>query len=264
MAEATWKTAITEIAPNVVSVRGYALDTLIGRVPFASVVYLLLRGELPSLDVAALVDAILVSSVDHGASPPSTLAARTVASTGASLSASVAAGILSINQHHGGAIEGCMELLARGRARLNGSGGVAAVAGALVREAKEAGIRLPGFGHRLHTEDPRSGRLLNLASERRLAREGTALAQALAAELSRSTGRPMPLNVDGAIAALLLDLGFEPDTGNAFFMIARMPGLVAHVLEERSREKPMRAVAPTGQVYDGPPRRSIEAATDGA
>jgi citryl-CoA lyase len=264
MADPTWNTAITEIAANLVSVRGYALDALIGRVPFASVVYLLLRGQLPKPDEAALIDAILVSSVDHGASPPSTLAARTVASTGAGLSASAAAGVLSINRHHGGAIEGCMELILRGCARLQGSGGANAVAGALVREAKDAGVRLPGFGHRLHTDDPRSSRLLELAHERRLAGDGVALARAIAEELSRSADRPMPLNVDGAIAALLVDLGFEPRTGNAFFLIARMPGLLTHVIEEQTREKPMRVIAPTGHGYDGPPRRTLHGPAAGA
>jgi citrate synthase len=258
MSEPSWKTAITEIAPNRVSVRGYSLDGLIGRVGYASVVHLLLRGELPSPAAAAVIDAILVSSVDHGASPPSTLAARTVASTGASLSASVAAGILSINQHHGGAIEGCMELLADGIAKLGDSNGAAAsVAASIVQAQRDAGARLPGFGHRLHTRDPRSTRLLDLAQTQGTAGRATALARALAEELSASTGRPMPLNVDGAIAALLLDLGFEPKTGNAFFMMARLPGLVAHILEERTREKPMRVIAPTGQAYDGPPSRSL-------
>jgi citrate synthase len=264
MGEPSWRSALTEVAPNRVSVRGYPLEALIGRVTFAAAVYLLLRGELPSEPAAALIDAILVSSVDHGASPPSTLAARTVASTGASLSASVAAGVLAVNRHHGGAIEGCMELLLRGRARLAGSGGSAAVASALVRESREAGIRLPGFGHRLHTDDPRSLRLLELAQRLGVAGDGVALGRDLAAELARSTGRPMPLNVDGAIAALLVDLGFEPRTGNAFFLIARMPGLLAHVLEEQAREKPMRVIFPTGHGYDGPSSRSLNGSASGA
>src|SRR5947199_5157737 len=105
--KATWNTAITRVEPNKVAVRGYNIAELIGRVSFGAAVYLILTGELPSPAVARLMDAILVSSIDHGATPPSALAARTVASTGATLSAAVAAGIMSINRHHGGAIEAC-------------------------------------------------------------------------------------------------------------------------------------------------------------
>src|SRR5205085_3921300 len=104
---AVWNTAVTRIEPNRVAVRGYEIAGLMGRESFGSAVYLILTGELPSRAIGRLMDGILVSSIDHGATPPSALAARTVASTGASLSASVAAGIMSINRHHGGAIEDC-------------------------------------------------------------------------------------------------------------------------------------------------------------
>src|SRR5436853_7796443 len=109
--KAVWHSAITRIEPNRVAVRGYDIADLMGRVSFGAAVYLILTGELPSPPVAHLMDAVLVASIDHGATPPSALAARTVASTGASLSASVAAGIMSINRHHGGAIENCARQL---------------------------------------------------------------------------------------------------------------------------------------------------------
>src|SRR5262249_2945373 len=94
---AVWNSAITRIEPNRVAVRGYDIAELMGRVSFGAAAYLILTGELPKPEVARLMDGILVSSIDHGATPPSALAARTAASTGASLSAAVAAGIMSIN-----------------------------------------------------------------------------------------------------------------------------------------------------------------------
>src|SRR5205823_12098109 len=103
--------------PNRVAVRGYEIAELMGRVSFGAAVHLVLTGELPSSAIGRLMDAILVSSIDHGTTTPSTLAARTVASTGASLSASVAAGIMSINRHHGGAIEDCARQLKKIAAR---------------------------------------------------------------------------------------------------------------------------------------------------
>src|SRR5919201_104602 len=108
---AVWNTAVTRVEPNKVAVRGYNIAELMGCVSFGAAVYLILTSELPSPGIARLMDAILVSSIDHGATPPSALAARTTASTGASLSAAVAAGIMSINRHHGGAIEDCARQL---------------------------------------------------------------------------------------------------------------------------------------------------------
>ncbi len=89
-----WRTSITHIEPNRILVRGYPLDELMGRVSFGDAIYLLLQGELPPPAISRIITAILVSSVDHGAMPPSTLVARNVATTGAPLRAAVAAGVL--------------------------------------------------------------------------------------------------------------------------------------------------------------------------
>src|SRR3989454_4700741 len=100
-----WNTAITRVEPNRVAVRGYDIAELMGRASFGAAVYLIFTGAFPSPAVGRVVDGVLVSSIDHGAAPPGGLAARKTPTTGASLSASVAAGIMSINRHHGGAIE---------------------------------------------------------------------------------------------------------------------------------------------------------------
>ncbi len=252
---AVWTTAVTRIEPNRVAVRGRDIASLMGRVSFGGAVYLILTGREPSEPVARLVDAILVSSIDHGATPPSCLAARTVASTGASLSQSVAAGILSINRHHGGAIEDGARylggLLARAREEKRGIDEVAADE---VSRVKASGDRLPGFGHRVHTKDPRTARLFELASEAGLSGEPSShIGTARAVERAfAAIGRPLPINVDGAIGAILADLGVDPRVFNGFFMIARTPGLVAHVVEEQTREKPMRRIDPVLHAYDGP------------
>lgn len=120
MSDLHWTTEITSVQPNEIRLRGYRIDELMGRVTFGQAVYLALKGELPSPEVGRLMDAMLVSSIDHGVTPPSALATHTVASTGASLNASIAAGVLSINRYHGGAIEGCMRLLLDAIGRLEG------------------------------------------------------------------------------------------------------------------------------------------------
>jgi citrate synthase len=235
MSEETWKTAITKIEPNKIAFRGYRVDDLMGRVPFSHVVFLLLRGELPSREQGILMDAMLVSSIDHGATPPSALAARTVASGGAPLTTAVAAGISCINKYHGGAIEGCMRVLLEAVERKESSGKDAeTVAGELVDEYKATNRRIPGYGHRVHTEDPRSVRLFALADELGVAGKY------------------------GAIATMLCEMDFPPEISNGVFAISRSGGLVAQVYEEQTRMRPMRRIDPTAHEYDGPPERKVE------
>ncbi|HED53831.1 MAG TPA: citryl-CoA lyase, partial [Phycisphaerales bacterium] len=247
------------IEPNHVSVRGYDIADLMGRVSVGQSVYLILRGELPSAAVGRLMDAILVSSIDHGATPPSVLTARTVASTGASLSAAVSAGLSAINKHHGGAIEDCARHLGAILEQAGDGADAKALeqaAGEYLDELKAKGRRMSGFGHRVHTEDPRTARLFELAALAGVT--GPYLEAAAAVQHAfEARGKKLPVNVDGAIAAVLAQLGFDPAVMNGLFMIARTPGLVAHVVEEQQRMKPMRRIDPVNHTYDGPASRTL-------
>lgn len=247
-----WPTAITKIEPNRVGVRGYDIASLMGSSSFGEAVYLILMGRPCGKRIGRLMDAILVSSIDHGATPPSALAARTVASTGASLSQSVAAGIMSINRWHGGAIEDCARKLAQIVERAE-SEGISLVDAATeeLSAMKSRGERMSGFGHRVHTADPRTGALFQLVQEADAVGKHVEAAKAVEAAFERS-GKTLPINVDGAIGAILADLGFPYEVMNGVFMIARVPGLVAHVGEEQARMKPMRRIDPSNHVYDGP------------
>lgn len=238
-----WYTSITEIAPNKVAPRGRPLDELMGKVSFGGIVYLLLTGREPDDNVARMADAILVSSIDHGVTPPSCLAARNAASTGAPLNACIASGVLAINRFHGGAIEGCMEVLKKVVNLASGENlAVEEAAKQVVADERAAKRRIPGYGHRVHTDDPRTARLLALASALGLRGPGIDAAEALGAAIEASLGKKLPLNVDGAIAACLVDLGVDAALANAFFIIARVPGLVAHAHEERLTQRPMRKI----------------------
>jgi len=251
--KAVWTTAITKIEPNKVAVRGHNIADLMGKTSFGAAVYLILTGTRPDERIGRLMDAILVSSIDHGATPPSCLAARTVASTGASLSQSVAAGIMSINKHHGGAIEDAARFLSaliRRAAEQRKTLDEAAMQE--VVRIKGAGERISGFGHRIHTKDPRTAKLFELAADAGF-KDSPHISAARAIERAfAAIGKPLPINVDGAIGAILSDIGLDPRTFNGIFMIARTPGLVAHVTEEQAREKPMRRIDPVNHAYDGP------------
>lgn len=252
----TWRSAITDTSDGLIRVRGYDISDLMRTQTFADLLFLLHRSRLPSTGERRLVDAMLIASADHGPGSPSALAARVVASGNRRApEAAVAAGLLAIGDSHGGAGEQCLTVLAEGVdwARREGRSRLEAAAW-LVERAVALDTRLPGLGHRTHAEDPRATALFALAREHGLAGEGVALIDALRTVASRRI-RPLPINVDGALAAVLLDLGFEPVAARFFFMVGRIAGLTAQVHEEMLREKPMRIVAPT--VYDGPPPRTL-------
>jgi len=259
MSEETWKTAITKIEPNKVVVRGYRIDELMGRISFGEMVYLVLKGDLPTPPVGKLMDAIFVSSVDHGVTPPSAIAARMVATGGAPLTTAIAGGIMTINRHHGGAIEDCMKILLESVAYRRDKGCDAMTAARdKMAEFRTKKIRVPGYGHRIHTDDPRTKRLFALAEEAGVAGEYVEMGQALRQAMKESLGKDLPMNVDGGMAAVLCDLGFPPALGNGFFAISRTVGLAAQVYEEQTRERPMRNIDPKTHEYDGPPERSLD------
>jgi citrate synthase len=260
VADGKWRTALTSIEPNKILVRGYPLDEIMGRLTFGEAIYLLLLGECPSPGIGRLMEAILVSFIDHGATPPSTLAARNTATTGASLRACVAAGVLGFGRYHGGDIESCMEFLDAGLALVRSGASYTDAAGQIVERWRQTGDALPGFGHRFHTRDPRAARLFQMALE--LEVEGTHIQMIRAVEMWLHTQHeadepPMPINIDGAIAAVCSDLGMPPTVANALFIISRVPGIAAQALEEMNREHPMRQIDPKDYFYDGPSERRL-------
>jgi citrate synthase len=249
-----WQTALTSIAPNRIQVRGYSLDEMMGRLGFAEAVYLLLMGELPTPTIGRMLNAVLVSSIDHGVTPPSTLAARNVATSGAPLKDCVAAGILAFGPHHGGDVESCMRFLDRGLSLMRAGKSLQKAAEAIIAECADQHEVPPGFGHRYHTRDPRAARLFQMAMELEVEGEHVRLIRAAERVLVSHKDRfdrPLPVNVDGAIAAICADLGFAYELGNAIFLISRLPGLIAHAHEERTRQSPMRQIDPKDHDYDG-------------
>jgi citryl-CoA lyase len=253
-----WRTALTCIEPNKILVRGYPLDEIMGRMTFGEAIYLLLMGDIPSPAIGSVMEAILVSFIDHGTTPPSTLAARNTATTGAPLRACVAAGVLGFGRYHGGDIESCMQFLDRGLELVRRGSSYKEAAAAVVEKLHEASEPIPGFGHRFHTRDPRAARLFQMALELELEGEHIQMIRAVELVVSEQpAGRAQPVNIDGAIAAVCGDIGIPPEIANALFIISRVPGITAHAQEERQREKPMRQIDPKDHVYDGAGRRRL-------
>jgi citrate synthase len=118
----------------------------------------------------------------------------------------------------------------------------------------------PGFGHRIHTRDPRAARLMQLAHELELDGEHCRLLRVVERVINsvpERAGHPLPLNIDGAIAAVCGDLGFGPEIGNGLFIISRVPGLLAHAVEEKMTQNPMRKIDRDEAYYNGPARRRL-------
>lgn len=253
-----WATKITKVEPNHLVTKGYRQEDLIGNVPYSHVVYLLFKDELPSKEHGKMIDAILTACIDHGVTPPTAMASRVVASGGVPLPTAVAAGVLSIGDAHGGAIEKGAKFLQEGIARMNNEGkSVDEIAKTLVAESREQKKRILGFGHRVHTADPRTKKLFKLADELNISADHIALSKAIENELTEQTGKKLPINVDGAIAAISSDMGFDWRLGKGFFLIGRVAGLTAHVYEEQTEQKPMRKMFDVDCDYDGPKERNL-------
>lgn len=257
MGDLHWTTSLSFATEDGIWIRGYDLVQLIGRVPFPSVLYLLYTGELPDPKYARLIDGIMVASIDHGAGAPSALAARTAASGGAPLGAAAAAGLLTLGEYHGAAVQDAMEAIQQVADMAKGQG-LDPAADAVVAARRKAGRRLSGFGHRQHKrKDPRLERLFTLAREADVPGDHLRAAQAIEGALKRSTGKDLPINIDGAIAAILCEIKFPITLSNALFIVARLTGILAHANEEITQMPPMRRIDPVDFSYAGPAEREL-------
>ena len=252
-----WKTRITTSDETSIFIHGYDSTSLMTQTTFTDIIYLLHQSRLPTEEERKLLDAILIGVSDHGPSAPSAAAARIVASGNRrSLEASIAAGVLAMGDAHGGAAYQCVQMIGEGiELAQRESISLKEAANRLAARAKSEHQRLPGLGHRVHTTDPRTHVLFTMAREYNLAGDGIAFMEALE-ETAREQIRSLPINIDGALSAVLYDLGFSPEVAKLIFIIGRVAGVTAQVMEEYTREKPMRVRIPVA--YDGPPPRKVE------
>jgi len=245
-----WKTALSHSDEKQIWIRGQEIAALMTNASFTDVLFLLHCGRFPSDDERRLLDAVLIAVADHGPGSPSAAASRLVAS-GNRLSpeAAVAAGVLAIGDAHAGAGMACMQMIEAGlELALREGISIEKAATRTVDEAIQEKKRLPGLGHRVHSTDPRTSVLFTLAGERKLAGQGIAFLTAVQIIASAKI-KPLPINVDGALAAVLHDLGFTALFGKLVFIVGRVAGLSAQVMEEYTRERPMRIRIPV--TYDG-------------
>lgn len=224
-------TAISGHTTKGLLLRNQPLLDLISEADFVSTLFLSLTGKKPKKNEKKILNAILVASIDHGINPASGFVPRVVASSGNDILTCMASALLALGPYHGGAITNAMNVLKE-----------IAADGDDKEQACERMIdsyrlekrRIPGFGHpKYKTVDPRAKVLFEMARKDELDIEYMNLAKQLEHSLEQKLNKKLVLNIDGAIAALLLTLGIDPIAGNALFGVARVAGSIAHIVEEQ-------------------------------
>lgn len=217
-----------------VLVRGRDLtQELVGRVSFTEMVSFMLLGRIPSEAERRMLDAILVSLVEHGLVKPVVAARFVYSNAPESLQAAVAASLLGAGSRHLGSSEWCARILQNGVVEAGEPPDLRSVADRIVAAHRATGERIAGIGHRKHAGgDPRAERLLALAREFGLYGSHCALLEAISRSAAAAAGRPLPVNVTGAIAATASDMGYRWEITRGFALISRTLGALAHVQEE--------------------------------
>jgi citrate synthase len=208
------------------------------------------RGE-PDADHVRAVDAYWTSAAEHGMNA-STFTARTVASTGADVAASLSAAVGAMSGPlHGGAPARVLGMIQEVERRGDAT--------AYVKNVLDGGDRLMGFGHRVYrAEDPRARVLRRTAQRLRAPRYEIALALEKAAleELrARRPDRVLETNVEFWAAIVLDFAGVPPHMFTSMFTCARTAGWSAHILEQK---RTGRLIRPSAR-YSGPKGRAADA-----
>jgi citrate synthase len=249
-----WSTEIIDMKPGVIRFRGFPIEQLIGRVSFPQMIWLMLKGDLPSPEQGSLLEAALVAAVDHGPQAPSIAIGRMAVTCGLPLNGAMASAINVLDDVHGGAGEQCMELYAEiARRQEVGVAQDEAIEGGLDAFVAANGKIVPGFGHRFHPVDPRSPRLLELvdaASKNKVVSGRFAeIGRGVEDLMQRRKSRRIPMNIDGATAVIYSELGFSPALGRGLFILSRSVGILSHAWEQSQQGGRIKGPMPPGIPY---------------
>lgn len=243
-----WSTALIDIRPGVIRPRGIPIQELIGNVSFPQMIWLMLRGGLPSDEQARLLEAALVSAVDHGPQAPSIAISRMAVSCGLPLNGAMASAINCLDDVHGGAGEQCLSLYSRCDALASPEDAASGVEAALDEHIAQHGKIVPGFGHRFHPVDPRVEPLLKMveaaADTGVVSGRFRVIGRKVESSLAVRTGRSLPMNIDGATAVVYGELGFEPGLARGLFILSRSVGILAHAWEQSQQRHRIKGPMP--------------------
>lgn len=229
-------TAISTSDAASITVRGRDLcSELIGKIDFTDYFFLLLMGKPPTEQQRFFVNALLVAIAEHGLVPSVAAARMTYAAAPEALQGAVAAGLLG----SGSVVLGSAEVAGKFLHELvEASKGkdARALAAERIRAMRQNKTPVPGFGHPQHSAgDPRAAKLLALAKERGLNGPYIAMLRTVETVLPEAMGRALPINVNGVIPAILLEIGFPVATMKSVSILARTASILAHLKEETER-----------------------------
>ncbi|MBS2535310.1 citryl-CoA lyase [Catenulispora sp. NF23] len=263
-----WKSNIAWKNRDRIVVRGYDVNELTGNLDFGQMLFLVLKGELPTEAQAMITNAMMVSLAEHAMSP-SSATVRFATSGGAELNGAVSAGVAAIGRLHGTADRPAnMYIGVEQRAAAEGIP-MEQAAALTVQEMRARRENMPGYHHAQHIRDPRTVRLLELSDKWGISGTYVAIARAMEDATEAVFGRRLWINGPGAMGCIGLDAGYSPLEMKAMFITARTLSLCAHSIEESTREKGWRASENSDMVqplslqmqgpdwYDGPADREL-------
>lgn len=236
----TFVTAVSGHTTKGIVLRNRPLLELVSEADFIGTLFLSITGRKPTKGEKKIVNAILVASIDHGINPASGFVPRVVAASGNDILTCMASALLALGPYHGGAITEAMKVLLQVHA---GGENKELACEKLIDSYRLEKKRVPGFGHpKYKTVDPRAKLLFEMARKAELEIEYMNLAKQMEHSLEQKLNKKLVLNIDGAIAALLLTLNIDPLAGNALFGLARAAGSIAHIVEEQKSGKWVRRI----------------------
>ncbi|MEY9864227.1 citrate synthase [Catenulispora sp. GAS73] len=263
-----WKSNIAWKNRDRIVVRGYDVNELTGNLNFGQMLFLVLKGELPTEAQAKITNAMMVSLAEHAMSP-SSATVRFATSGGAELNGAVSAGVAAIGRLHGTADRPANMFIGVEKRAEDEGIPMKEAAALTVQEMRARRENMPGYHHAQHIRDPRTARLLELSDKWGISSTYVAIARAMENATEAVFGRRLWLNGPGAMGCIGLDAGYSPLEMKAMFITARTLSLCAHSIEESTREKGWRASENSDMVqplslqmqgpdwYDGPEDREL-------
>jgi citrate synthase len=251
-----WSTGISRAQGGKILVRGYPVEELIERLSYTESAFLILRGELPDERETALFDLVLRSGMDQQFISAAVGAARFTASAFPdSVVPALASGMLATGSVTGSPQEPAEMLIEAAAWDLD----VEQASARAVDLWLERRAAVPGLGHPLHKEaEPRAVTVRRLAMQRDGWRGHGCLLDAIESELEDRKGRHIPINLAGALGAILADLEFDPLIIGGMGALNYGMALLAHITEEIREGVPLRIIPDElGAHYTGPAERHM-------
>ena len=230
----TGRTGICGYDADNILIRGRNLVTdIMGSSSFTQLMLLQALGKEPSETQVRIVDAVMVTIMEHGMVPSAVVSRLTHYGAPESFQGAVVAGLLGVGDRYAGTAGECGAVLERILEAAESERKARALE--QVRSYRSIRRPIPGFGHPIHqTKDPRVERLLEIVRAAGAGGEAIDAMYLLQDALREELGKPLVTNISAAMAAAMAEAGIPSRLMRGVVLTARCAGLVGHVFEEMS------------------------------